>query len=270
MGVNAIPVYDKAKGPGFYSGKLGWITSGNVKLYNGEIHALLTVNNVTNWARIIEFHVEPPTADVMRMFYTVNINHIRDLVLDKSDLMCVHAVRFWGVAAGMVMTTKSHEYTIVENPPTSADDADTFVNFALIYHGNAWTAIAARTTSWQRADHAAGGTIAVGFPRRRLQREGYWKGEDHCAILDPSCGLIQDRQIGASTTVRMVPNTQVSGTAAVVDAYVVLKMMSDEGIAPLLTHINRLNVLKVAYERVEQYGMRCAPYARWFYDEHPD
>lgn len=43
----------------------------------------------------------------MRMFYTVNKYHVRDLDLDSEDILRVRAVRFWAVVDGFVMSTKS-------------------------------------------------------------------------------------------------------------------------------------------------------------------
>ncbi|CAF1334803.1 unnamed protein product [Didymodactylos carnosus] len=144
----------------------------------------------------------------------------------------------------MVVSSKNHEYTFVANPPTIAPNAHEFVNFALKYHGNAWTTAAACTLSWRRSNHVAGGEIAVGFPKRWLLGEGYWKTEGdktcrnerrkmlatafyiathaipvhsvlalmmpldpaHWVHLDPSSGCIWDWEMGAST-VPMKPRT---------------------------------------------------------------
>lgn len=56
----------------------------------------------------------------------------------------------------------------------------------------------------------------------------------HWAVIDPCFGLCTHWDIIESTRMRMSPATQVAGTAMVVDAVVCLKMLVQEGIAPLL------------------------------------
>lgn len=50
-------------------------------------------------------------------------------------------------------------------------DCHDFVVAAIDYNVNTWTACAASATSWRKSNHATGGDIAQGFPRRWLQKE---------------------------------------------------------------------------------------------------
>ncbi|CAF1514231.1 unnamed protein product [Adineta steineri] len=48
---------------------------------------------------------------------------------------------------------------------------EAFAAFSIESSGNAWTACAARTTSWKKSNHATGGIPAIGLPRRWMQKE---------------------------------------------------------------------------------------------------
>ncbi|CAF1001453.1 unnamed protein product, partial [Didymodactylos carnosus] len=143
------------------------------------------------------------------------------------------------------LTSKSKEYIIVDDPIAFHPSSDAFFEFAKRYHSNAWTAAAAKTTSWRRSNHATGAEIATEFPKRWLMKEGYWDSDQgkatriqkqknatsafyiathavsvhsvlalmvpatkvHWAYIDPSFGCITSWDVRASTTVRMVPNS---------------------------------------------------------------
>jgi len=288
------------------STKEGWVTNsaGNI-----------TVNDKSMWVdiggarkEIEDFRIEPPTFEDVQAFYTVNVGHVRDAELSEEQKLWVHAVRFWSVVAGLVTSTKSREFVMVANPVTNAADAPVAAAFIRDYAENAWTAAAARATSWRKTNHCTGGDLASGFPRRWLQKMSYWvitpdkaatargqrksttafyiathavsvhatlalmlpEDDHHWAEIDPSVGLMPKWNIGDSARIRMSPRTQVAGAAVVVDSLVVYRMLVKEGLSPMVTNRDQLGALVAAHKTVEAEGMRCGTYARWFFDGHPD
>ncbi|CAF1442995.1 unnamed protein product, partial [Didymodactylos carnosus] len=227
-----------------------------IQVVGDEISVWYQVGEFGDWVSTNELYFPTSNADDMRAFFTVNINHIKDITFEPKTQMWIHAIRFWSVVAGFVVTSKSKEYIIVDDPVAFHPSLDAFFQFAKRYHSNAWTAAAARTTSWRRSNHATGAEIATGFPKRWLMKEGYWDSDQgkatriqeqknatpafyiaahavsvhsvlalmvpvtkvHWAYIDPSFGCITSWDVRASTTVRMVPNSQVAGTAIVMDS----------------------------------------------------
>ncbi|CAF1157448.1 unnamed protein product, partial [Didymodactylos carnosus] len=80
----------------------------------------------------------------------------------------------------------------------------------------------------------------------------------HWAVINPSFGIMLKWDLDASVTSRMAPKTQIAGAVVVVDCIVVLKMMLDEGIAPMVVHLQQLVALKSTYDQVAKEGTRCA------------
>lgn len=293
--------------PEEYKNKPGWVSSGKIRVFNGKFECQYSHTNQTFWIEIDEFHIEPPTTDDIRAFYSANQGHVKDNDYDQDTLFWVHSNRFWALVGGFILEDKNKEFTYVDNPTSFPADADDFVMFCMKNSSNSWTASAARATSWRRSNHATGGETLQGFPRRWCVKEGYLKtmaskGEQklherhittayylsthassvhavlslmaqtdnaHFAMIDPSCGFIMNWDVGMSTTIRMAPKTQVAGTAVVVDSMVVLRMLISEGLAPLLVNIGQIQALKNAEDTVKQYGICCAVYAKWFLAGHP-
>jgi len=291
-----------------YGVQPGWISTGKIRLVNGQMQGVYAHSSGDYWVDLAEFHIDPPNVTDMRNFYAANVGHCRDVEFDRETLIWIQAVRFWSLAAGLVVSDKSHEYVVVDDPKDFPAETDEFVEFAMNYSANAWTACAARATSWRKSNHATGGDILTGFPRRWCQKEGYLKqmqnrqaqrendrmvtsafyvathatsvhsvlalmassDEDHWSIIDPSFGLIRNWEVGESTVVRMTPKTQIAGAALVIDAMVVLRMMVSEGLAPMLVNISQIKALKDAEDTIKAYGMRCAVYSKWFFDGHPE
>jgi len=288
------------------STKVGWITSawGDIIVHDEKLYVTRTGPMI----EIEDFRVQPPTLDDVRAFYTVNVGHIKDAELAEDQKLWVHATRFWSVISGLVTSTKSNEYVSVPNPTVMAPDADVAAAFISDFAENAWTACAARVTSWRKTNHATGGEMASGFPKRWLQKMQYWPtspdkavssraqrkattafyvathavsvhatlalmlptDEHHWAVIDPKYGMIVSWSIGESAKIRMSPRTQVAGAAVVVDSVVVLRMLVKEGLSPMLANRGQLAALMTAYNTVATEGMRCATYAKWFFDGHPD
>jgi len=290
------------------AGKPGWVVDGELTLHEGAVwvhyrgsEALLET----------DMHLFPShSAADIRQFVTVNTDHIKDDDFDAATRNWIHACRFWAVAAGFVMTTKSKEWVRVPDSPSppTTDAMNDAVAFIASYAANAFTASAARATSWRKSNHATGGAEVAGFPRRWLNKMGYIAPEPdkvarqrkiraatnafyiathassvhavlalmasddtaHWATVDPSAGLLVGWEVGESTRIRMSPKTQVAGTAIVVDSVVVLKMAIKEGIAPLIAAIDQVDALVGAYKEVEEHGVAVASYAKWFLDGHPE
>jgi len=304
----AVEDWDQAKGYDHYRGKAGWITSGELYIHGGELKIPKEVWATAGHVRVSEFHIEQPTAVDVEMFITVNAGHIRDNDFSEETQAWVHAVRFWSVVAGFARSSKSSEYTIVETPTEARDGATQLASFVGAYAANAWTASAARATSWRKTNHATGGDLAAGFPRRWLQKMQYISSQgdkaevarshrsatsafyvathassphavlalmapeddDHWALIDPSFGLIHEWEVNESAKIRMVPKTQVAGVAMVTDSVVTIRMLAKEGLAPLLTNLGQAQALADAYGVVEQHGMKTAVYATWFLEGHPE
>jgi len=294
------------------AGQFGWITSGNLLSHIGHLYLEQEVEDTarfeTDDVLLDDFYVDAPTVDDVRAFYTVNVGHIDDEAFDEATRLWIHATRYWSVTSGLVATTKQAEWTIVDNPTHYAAGADEFAQFCVGFRENAWTASAARATSWRKTNHATGGTTVTGFPRRWIQKMGFaprqtdraqasaaWRvltnafyvathassvhavlalmaptDRNHWACIDPKLGLLPKWDLHTSARIRMTPNTQVAGAAMVTDAFVVLKMLVREGLAPLLVSSGEIQALRSAYDTVETQGICCATYARWFLDGHPD
>jgi hypothetical protein len=268
---------------------------------NGSVHgARIDVDDI---------YVDAHTYDDLRRFIVANIGHIREDRLRASDTDWVHATRYWAVAAGLVVGNKNREYTFVDDPTDGLEQADTAAAFAADFYSSALTASAARAASWRRSNHATGGSPAAGFPRRWLESQGLWptgnpktdrdvaagqvsatdafyvathasavhnvlalmapSDEGHWASIEPRWGLVYEWDIMASTSVRIAPKTQVAGTAMVVDAMVVFKMLLQSSIAPLLENFSEWRTLQAQWEIVNAHGVRAASYAQWFLDGHP-
>lgn len=289
--------------PQAYASEPGWVSSGNLVLWKGTLFLAASGGDIV----VSEFHIEPHTATDIANFITVNQGHIRETDIPEAMQRWVHATRFWAVASGFVLGSKTKEFRIVPNPDAIAQGAMDLVPFVVDFRADAWTASAARATSWRKSNHATGGEMASGFPRRWLQKQLVWRtgrndqainaanraatsafyvathasgvhnvlslmapdDEGHWAEIDPSCGLIHVWEVNQSVKIRMSPKTQVAGTAMVVDSVVTLRMLIKEGLSPLLSNISQVDALAQAYNEVEKHGVRVASYAGWFLDGHP-
>lgn len=290
-----------------YRGEPGWVTEGLIQIVGIAKKVKIVSSEGDHWVEISEIHVDPMTASDMAAFYTVNIGHIDDDCIGDEHHMWVHAVRFWSVAGGLVMANNNKEYSLVPTPKEMHPRSSEFCSFAINYSANAWTACAARTTSWKKTNHCTGGTPAIGLPRRWMQKENHWKvgldiaaqrksdvkvtsafyvathavsvhavlaqfapsDDDHWCTVDPSYGMIFKWNILESIKVRMVPRDQVAGTAMVVDSLVVLRMLTSDGLAPILEFSNQAENLVSAYNEVKSNGMVCGVYKSWYFDGYP-
>jgi len=274
-----------------------------------KMQVTVSVDGTDRSYKCTDVRFEPFTFDDIAAFYIANKDHIgADRWTDRTPLW-IHAIRFWAVVAGFVTTNHNKEWVVVETPPIPPSDSalDEAVEFILDYKSNAWTAAAARTTSWRKSNHATGGDKLAGFPRRWAAKMGYVSTStdkiaaaredrlltsafytathaicvhavlalmipddpDHFAYIDPSYGIITDWEVGASTKIRIAPKTQVAGTAIVVDCVKALEIATREGLSPFIASIGQFAPLLAAYTEVRQQGMRCATYARWFFEDHP-
>jgi len=255
-------------------------------------------------------HVDSHTYDDLRRFLLANEGHVREDRIRAEDVRWVHATRFWAVATGLVVGSKNREYTVVDDPIGDLSTMDEVAAFVADYQSSAVTASAARAASWRRSNHATGGSPAAGFPRRWLEAQGFWPAgnakvdrdialrhvgatdsfyiathassvhntlalmaptdEGHWASIEPRWGLTYSWDVLTSTTVRIAPKTQVAGTAMVVDAMVVLKLLTATSLSPLLEAFDEWRQLKAQYDLVEAHGVRVASYAQWFLDGHPN
>jgi len=281
------------------------ISSGDIFINGGELYECTAAG--TAGARLYDFTIDHPDIDDVRKFVAANQTHIRDADLTDDQVKWVHSCRFWAVVAGFVVTSKSREYTIVEDPAQIPDSVNDIAEYIVANSANSWTASAARATSWRKSNHATGGDIATGFPRRWLVKNGLWTSDrdrnkqdrenraatsafyvathassvhavlslmagddaDHWARVTPDYGLIPKWDVHESAKVRMTPKTQVSGVAMVTDAVVTMRMLVKEGLAPLLESFGQHQALADAYHEVEDKGIRVATYAGWFLDGHP-
>jgi len=282
------------------------ISAGLIYVHGGKLFKRADDGSIG--PRLYDFQITAPTYDDVRRFVAVNLTHIRDADFDDNTTRWIHATRFWAAVSGFVATTKSNEYIVVDDPTDIPDGVNAIADFIAGYSANSWTASAARATSWRKSNHATGGEIASGFPRRWLQKEGYWPtdrdravqqrgarlatsafylathassvhavlalmaptDDDHWACIDPQFGLIPEWDVKESTIIRMVPKTQVAGVSMVTDAVVALRMLVKEGLAPLLESADQYMALATAYRTVEKNGIKAASYAGWFLDGHPN
>jgi len=259
-------------------------------------------------SRIVsEVRTEDHTFDAICAIIEVNLTAIKAGEFDIDQQNFILSTRVWAIISGLVTTSKSFEWTLVADPATISDRAREAARFTAEHSAQAWTAAAARTTSWRKTNHCTGGPIAGGFPQRFLAKEGMWPSPPdrqaaatahrlatdmfyiathavsvhaclalmvpgdahHWAELTPAFGIISEWDIHASTRIRMTPRTQVAGTALVVDAVTVLTMLVKEGLAPLVTNLDQLNPLLQAYENVQSDGMGLGVYARWYFEGGP-
>jgi len=299
------------------AGKDGWVTSGKICVWKGQLYIQdhdysgheETDTEMIDYSEIDEFHIEAFDHEDILAFVTVNIGHIRDDEFTDPQKVWIHACRFWAVTAGFVATEQSREYLVVDNP----DTIDAFASDSLTQIGdfsaNGWTAAAARATSWRKSNHATGGDIVQGFPRRWLQKMSFMpdlagasrgdyttamrrvtsafyvathaasphavlslmasSDEAHWSIINPQYGFIQHWDVSESARIRMTPKTQVAGAAMVTDAVVVLRMLVKEALAPMLNNQDQIPALMASYKQVEANGIRVATYAKWFLKDHP-
>lgn len=292
--------------PSSMVGKPGWVTSGRLLVHDGSLWTADAEGDMTE--EVDEFHIDAPTFDDVRRFVAVNVSHIREESIPAESVSWVHAVRFWAVAAGFVVNAKAKEFVEVPDPAQIPAGVDDIAAYIVDFAANAWTAAAARTASWKKTNHATGGDIVQGFPARWLNKMGFVRSNPdrnaerqamrsltdafyvathaisvhsvlalmvpdethHWADVDPAYGLIPRWDIGRSAKIRLEPKTQIAGAAIVVDSVVVLRMAIREGIAPLIMAIDQVDALLSAYRVVEDGGMRCATYAKWFFEGHPD
>lgn len=286
-------------------GRPGWFDPHRVVISEGHMTAELVEDGGLFSIDLVR--VAPPTIDDVKAFYAVNVGHVRDDEFDERTTKWIHATRFWTVVAGLVTADRADEYVIVDNPAALPGNADEVAEFIVNYSTNAWTAASARAASWRKTNHATGGDIAAGYPRRWLQKMGYItsspdaaaearahklatsafyvathavsvhaalalmvpEDDNHWASIDPHHGLVTEWEIGNSAKIRMRPNTQVAGVAIVADAMVVLKMCIKDSIAPLISAIDQAPALVAAYQQVERDGMRLRTGAKWFLEGHP-
>jgi len=284
----------------------GWVSTGNIMVHGGQLYS--ADNDGARGGPITDFRCERPTHDDIRRFVAVNITHIRDNDFDEGTVKWIHAVRFWALVSGFVCTLKSNEFVEVDDPPQIPDIVNPIAAFIASYAPNAWTASAARATSWRKSNHATGGEIATGFPRRWLQKESYWKTSrnrdeagrmqrtvtsafyiathasavhavlalmaasvpEHWAVINPKYGFVDKWDVRESTRIRIAPNTQVAGVAMVTDSMVCFKMLTKEGLSPLLDSFDSYPALVAAHQVVEANGIKVASYAGWFLAGHPD
>jgi len=257
--------------------------------------------------QIQEVMYDPFDLKDIQMFVAANVGHIQDDKFSDEQTTWIHATRFWALVSGLVAGTKNREFTVVPDPLVDLAPYDPIARAIVVLRESVLTASAARAASWRKTNHATGGEIAVGFPRRWLQKSGYWSttgdkdevrnfqkratdafylathatavhnvlalmapsDESHWARVDPSFGLITKWDVRTSTEVRIAPKTQVAGAAMVVDAYQVMKMLVSEGIFPLCQNASAWKGLVSQYQIVAQSGVRVASYASWFMDGHP-
>ncbi|CAF3845511.1 unnamed protein product [Adineta steineri] len=81
------------------------------------------------------------------------------------------SVHLWSVIGGLTLITKNHECIFVNDPQSIDPGAEAFAAYSIEYLVNAWTACAARTISWKKSNQATGGILAIGLPRRWMQKE---------------------------------------------------------------------------------------------------
>lgn len=291
-------------------GKTNWEQSApgakHVLISNGKYY--IANEDGTRGEEIDDFHIDPPTYDDVRRFIAANTGHVRDRDLSMEEIWWVHSTRFWSLVTGLVSGSKQTEYVVVPDPTVGLDATNDIVDRVIAFQDNALTAAAARAASWRKSNHATGGEKAAGFPRRWLQRNGYWpmQGERaakdagqlrataafyvathaicvhnalammaptddcHWAKIDPSFGMSMGWDIRESAMIRIAPKEQVAGTAMVVDAVVVLRMLVSEGLYSLLESQAQWQALYSAYEKVAANGIKVASYASWFLSGHPD
>lgn len=294
------------------TGKPGWTVAtadaSRVITLRGKWFVRPTNTLTGTGQEVDDVYVDPCTYDDLRRFIVANTGHVRDGDLKVDQIWWVHAVRFWALITGLVTGSKQREFLYVTDPAGDLAEADQIADRVLSFQNEALTAVAARATSWRKSNHATGGDLAAGFPRRWLTQMKWWpttgdaattdpvkrqlttafyvathaagvhnvlammahSDEGHWACIDPQHGLLMKWDIRESTMLRMAPKTQVAGTAWIVDAMVVLRALVGEGLAPLLENISQWQALASKFTEVEAGGVAVASYAAWFMDGHPE
>lgn len=291
-------------------GKTGWVIVNagdkHVRVHKGKYYAVDTAG--TNPVEMGSFFRTAFSVSDIKQFLSVNNGHVRDSELSVEQRQWVHACRFWAVASGFVCGTRQKEWISVPDATDTSNVTDDAARLIIDSGSVSVTASAARAASWRKSNHATGGDIASGFARRWISKNATWPTpadigarkreqgqatsafyvathascvhpvlammapqiDEHWAQLDPANGMVMSWDIMESTAIRIVPKTQVAGTAIVVDSMVVLKMLVAEGLAPLLESAGKYAALAAAYRQVEAHGIRVATYASWFLNGHPD
>jgi hypothetical protein len=289
------------------AGLNGWHATEDkrVIIHNGLTY--MQADGSTERTQFTDFFIQPHTFDDVRKFIAVNTGHVGEQEILAENIWWVHAVRFWSVVTGLVTGSKQSEWVEVPNPTDDLEQYTDDANRIIEFQDNALTASAARVASWRKTNHATGGPRATGFPRRWLGKNGFWinlpdksqtatgqlkattafyiathatcvhnalslmAGSDHnhWASIDPKYGFLMRWDVRESTSIRMLPAEQVSGVAMVTDSMVVLKMLTQEGIYPMLENRSQARALVNAFNTVIANGIRVASYASWFLDGHP-
>jgi len=282
-----------------------WATGGSIRIVGGQAFTV-RAGTVT---RVDAVHVEPITFEDVCNFVNVNRGRIREGDYDVKHEWWVHAVRFWSAASGLIKQDHSVEWLLVPNPANGTITAADVTDAARIleYGPNALTAAAARASSWRKTNHATGGNTAGGFPRRWMQKEGYWpstgdvttrKAEEvkittafymathavsvhaalalmaptdpgHWALIDPSYGFTLTWDVKESVRIRIAPMTQVAGASIVVDSCVVAESLVKDALWPMVRNQGQLMALVGARTEVSNHGVAVAVYSSWFLNNHP-
>lgn len=119
----------------------------------------------------------------IRRFIAANRDAVRADEFAEDLVWKIHAVRYWAVKAGLVVTAKSREWVEVDDPAEADINAvsNEAVQFVASYMGQALTAAVARVASWRKTNHCTGGGangIATGLPRRWMSKEGMWSADN--------------------------------------------------------------------------------------------
>jgi hypothetical protein len=283
----------------------GWVTTGTLDVYMGQLWVAIGAHRF----EVAHFEVAPPTREMFARFYTVNHALIGTpgATFDAAHADWAIAVRIWSVLAGFTTDSKSSEWVEVADPAAVTPEAEAWADYAITQAAESWTACAARVANWRKTNHATGGTPATGFARRWLAKAGRWSTDPdrdvaarhrrdatsayywaahpagchaglalmvpgdahHFATVNPIYGLVTEWDVLESTRVRLVPRTQVAGTAIIVDAVTVLAAIVKEGLSPLVQNMHQLTALMTSYTTVRDEGMRVAVYSRWWFEDHP-
>jgi hypothetical protein len=297
------------------TGKQGWTvvtdndstTAPRVLIHSGQYYVVPRDTRPATRQAVDDIYVDTHTLDDVRRFVKANAGHIRDAELTVEQKWWVHSTRFWATVTGCVAGSKQCEWVTVPDPTGDLTTEDAVVTRLLDDQDIALTGVAARAASWRKSNHATGGDIAAGFPRRWLSKNGRWPSTgdraqlqtaqklattafyvathaaavhnvlammapsdaDHWAEVDPRFGLLMQWDVRESTSIRIAPKTQVAGTAMIVDAYTCLQMVVTSGYFPLLESRAQWQALKGQHDIVAANGIRVASYAGWFLDGHP-
>jgi len=286
-------------------GKYGWAHNGTVVIVRGRRYLLTPDRSVQ--IEVDKILQRAPTGEDARNFYTVNKDRVRPTELSDKQQMWAHSLRFWSAVGGFLDSTKSVEYTVVDNPTTADPKGAEFADFATKHMATSYTAIAARAGNWRKSNHATGGEIATGFADRWLRKEEltstasdpedrraenkvvttmFYVGTHaasvhtalalfaprdpgHWAEVNPRFGLILNWTVGTSARDRLEGMSQVAGAAMVADSVATLRLLVRQNLSPLLQFHEQIHDLVSEYHNVEKGGVACATYAKWFLDGYP-